>query len=270
MKLTGARYTSQACGVREEMEEGGCPTDEEQQLKEALNRCEAVEDRWEPGDGKRLGRVTEACAEGDTLSAVPGTVQTTCVDAAGNSVPVSSCGTGHRCNDKLRKCASWQVLVPVTVPVLIIIATLAAFLAVEKSKPPLAAPASPAGPCCPEGWIGYRGKCYYFSETEGNWTYSQSQCSSLSASLAGIDSEQEKVFLLRYKDFFDRWIGLQREPGQPWRWPNGTEFDLRFPIRGGGDCAYLIGENWVSSSRCGTKRLWICSKPDALTMGEGT
>ncbi|XP_067396951.1 C-type lectin domain family 2 member D-like [Emydura macquarii macquarii] len=232
MKLTGARYTSQACGVREEMEEGGCPIDEEQQLKEALNRCEAVEERWEPGDGKRLGRVTEACAEGDMLSTVPGTVQTTCVDAAGNSVPVSSCGT------------------------------------VEKSKPPLAAPASPAGPCCPEGWIGYRGKCYYFSETEGNWTYSQSQCSSLNASLAGIDSEQEKDFLLRYKNFFDRWIGLQKEPGQPWRWPNGTEFDLRFPIRGGGDsdCA-VLGEDAVSSLRCSIERNWIGCKLDAHTKG---
>ncbi|XP_067424422.1 C-type lectin domain family 2 member D-like [Emydura macquarii macquarii] len=253
------------------MEEGGCPTDEEQQLKDALNQCEPVEKRWEPGDGKRLVRVTEACPEGDTHTTVPEPVQTTtCGCSRKLSVPVSSYGTGSGSNVKLRKCTSWQVLVPVTVPVLIIIATLAAFLAVEKSKPSLAALASLAGPCCPEGWIGYRGKCYYFSETEGNWTYSQSQCSSLSASLAGIDSEQEKDFLLRYKGFFDHWIGLQKELGQPWRWPNGTEFNLRFPIRGGGDCAYLSDENWVSSSRCGTKKLWICSKPDALTMREGT
>ncbi|XP_039373286.1 C-type lectin domain family 2 member E-like isoform X4 [Mauremys reevesii] len=126
----------------------------------------------------------------------------------------------------LRKRASHQVLVPATITVLIIIiVTLAALLAVEKSKSPLAAPGPPAGPCCPDGWIGYRGKCYYFSETDGNWTYSQSQCSALNASLAVIDSEQEKDFLLRYKGFLDRWIGLQREPGQPWRWPNGTEFN---------------------------------------------
>uniref|UniRef100_A0A452GJ93 C-type lectin domain-containing protein n=1 Tax=Gopherus agassizii TaxID=38772 RepID=A0A452GJ93_9SAUR len=96
--------------------------------------------------------------------------------------------------NRLRKCASHQVLVPATITVLIIIiVTLAALLAVEKSKPSLAAPGPPSGPCCPDGWIGYRGKCYYFSETEGNWTYSQSQCSALNASLAGIDSEQEKV-----------------------------------------------------------------------------
>ncbi|KAH1182713.1 hypothetical protein KIL84_004205 [Mauremys mutica] len=139
---------------------------------------------------------------------------------------------------------------------------------VEKSKP-LAAPGPPAAPCCPEDWIGYRGKCYYFSETDGNWTYSQSQCSALNASLAAIESEQEKDFLLRYKGFLDRWIGLQREPGQPWRWPNGTEFDNRFPIRGGGDCVFLMDEGWFGSSRCRTWRRWICSKPDARTMGKG-
>ncbi|KAH1182627.1 hypothetical protein KIL84_004119, partial [Mauremys mutica] len=52
----------------------------------------------------------------------------------------------------------------------------------------------PTVPCCPDGWVGYRGKCYYFSETEGNWTYSRSNCSSLGASLAGIDSEQDMVY----------------------------------------------------------------------------
>ncbi|CAM4656939.1 unnamed protein product [Caretta caretta] len=177
-------------------------------------------------------------------------------------------------NHTLRKWASHQVLVPAVILAAVIvfmlisiiaIATVAELLRVEKSKPPLAAPGPPAVPCCPDGWIGYRGKCYYFSETEGNWTYSRSHCSALNASLAGIDSEQEKDFLLLYKRFLDRWIGLQREPGQPWRWPNGTEFDQRFPIRGGGDCAFLMDEDWFGSSRCSTWRRWICSKPDLYT-----
>ncbi|XP_039374873.1 C-type lectin domain family 2 member D-like [Mauremys reevesii] len=163
------------------------------------------------------------------------------------------------CGVQLQDQAEWN---SVSDPVLLV------SLSVEKSKP-LAAPGPSAAPCCPDGWIGYRGKCYYFSETDGNWTYSQSRCSALNASLAAIDSEQEKDFLLRYKGFLDRWIGLQREPGQPWRWPNGTEFDNRFPIRGGGDCVFLIDEDWFGSSRCRTWRRWICSKPDARTMGKG-
>ncbi|XP_067422157.1 C-type lectin domain family 2 member D-like isoform X2 [Emydura macquarii macquarii] len=128
----------------------------------------------------------------------------------------------------------------------------------------------PAGPVCPDGWVGYQGKCYYFSETEGNWTYCRSNCSSLGASLAGIDSEQEMTFLLRYKGVHDHWIGLQREQGQPWKWTNGTTFNSLFTIRGGGDCAYLNDENGVSSSRCYTERRWICSKPDVYVIGKGT
>uniref|UniRef100_A0A674JB80 C-type lectin domain-containing protein n=1 Tax=Terrapene triunguis TaxID=2587831 RepID=A0A674JB80_9SAUR len=60
-------------------------------------------------------------------------------------------------------------------------------------NPPVADPGPLAAPCCSDGWVGYGGKCYYFSEAEGNWTYSRSNCSSLGASLAGINSEPEMV-----------------------------------------------------------------------------
>ncbi|CAM5097460.1 unnamed protein product, partial [Natator depressus] len=76
-----------------------------------------------------------------------------------------------------------------------------------------------------DGWIGYRGKCYYFSEAERNWTYRLTYCSVLSTSLAEINSEQEMAFLLRYKGKFDHWIGLRRDPGQLWKWANGTKFN---------------------------------------------
>ncbi|CAM5157445.1 unnamed protein product, partial [Eretmochelys imbricata] len=64
-------------------------------------------------------------------------------------------------------------------------------LAVVASKLSSADLCPPAGPSCPDSWVGYRGKCYYFSEREGSWTNSQSRCSAPGASLAGIDSEQE-------------------------------------------------------------------------------
>ncbi|KFZ66808.1 C-type lectin domain family 2 member B, partial [Podiceps cristatus] len=46
---------------------------------------------------------------------------------------------------------------------------------------------------CPFDWIGYRGKCYYFSEAERNWTSSQDNCSALGASLAVLDSVEDLV-----------------------------------------------------------------------------
>ncbi|CAM4635827.1 unnamed protein product [Lepidochelys olivacea] len=117
--------------------------------------------------------------------------------------------------------------------------------------------------------MGYRGKCYYFSEREGSWTDSQSRCSPPGASLVGIDSEQEMAFLLHHKGVYD-WIGLRREQGQPWTWANGTKFKGLFQIRGGGDCAYLNEEKGVSSSRCYMERWWICSKPEVYVMGKET
>ncbi|KAH1183448.1 C-type lectin domain family 2 member B-like [Mauremys mutica] len=125
-------------------------------------------------------------------------------------------------------------------------------------------PRSPAVPWCPDGWVGYLGKCYYFSEAEGNWTFSQNNCSSFGASLAGIDTLPEKAFMLRYKGLSEHWIGLRREEGEPWRWVNGAEFNKLFEIRADGNCAYL-NDKAVGSSWCHTLRNWICTQHDTYT-----
>lgn len=126
----------------------------------------------------------------------------------------------------------------------------------QQSCPP------PRPDSCADGWIGYKGKCYYFTEAEGNWTYSQSRCSALGASLAGIDTKQDLDFMLRYKGTTDPWIGLQRGTDREWKWVNGTKFNLLFEVRGDADCAYLK-ETAVSASRCYIMRSWICNKPYA-------
>ncbi|CAM4557557.1 unnamed protein product [Lepidochelys kempii] len=167
------------------------------------------------------------------------------------------------CNCK--KSPTPRVVVALTVVSSALIAAIIALAALtsQLSSADLCPPASPS---CPDGWMGYRGKCYYFSETEGSWTDSRSRCSAPGASLAGIDSEQETAFLLRHKGVYDHWIGLWREQGQPWKWANGTKFNHLFHLRGGGDCAYLNDEKGVSSSRCYMGRRWICSKPEMYVM----
>ncbi|XP_044837418.1 C-type lectin domain family 2 member D-like isoform X1 [Mauremys mutica] len=117
--------------------------------------------------------------------------------------------------------------------------------------------------CCPDGWVGFRGKCYYFSDAEGTWDSSQSLCSSLNASLAEIDTQKDLDFIMRYKGVSEFWIGLKRETAQPWRWVNGKQFNNLFTVRGEGDCAYL-SDRFATSSWCSTKRYWICSKPDGM------
>ncbi|XP_053159995.1 collectin-12-like isoform X5 [Hemicordylus capensis] len=81
------------------------------------------------------------------------------------------------------------------------------------------------GPACPTDWIGYERNCYFFSEEERNWTFGQSFCSSLGSFLAVIESEPEKVFILRYKGKADHWIGLKKDSNQAWKWADGTEFN---------------------------------------------
>nr|XP_032643797.1 C-type lectin domain family 2 member B-like isoform X2 [Chelonoidis abingdonii] len=118
-------------------------------------------------------------------------------------------------------------------------------------------------PCCPDGWVGFRGKCYYFSDAEGTWDSSQSLCSSLNASLAEINTKKDLDFIMRYKGVSEFWIGLKRELAQLWQWVNGEQFNNLFMVRGEGDCAYL-SDGFATSSWCSTKRYWICSKPDGM------
>ncbi|KAM9119365.1 C-type lectin domain family 2 member A-like isoform 2-T2 [Pangshura tecta] len=169
-------------------------------------------------------------------------------------------------------CLANKVTIPVWV--LIIIALVGAFSGIailysaHSGSAAVLSPDPPPGPCCLDGWVGYQGKCYYFSEAKENWTYSQSHCSALGASLAVIDSKQEMDFMMRYAGLVEHWIGLRRESDQPWKWVNGTIFSQQlFEVRAEGDCAY-VSDIFVSSSRCYSLRNWICSKPDAFTKGK--
>ncbi|XP_039373090.1 early activation antigen CD69-like [Mauremys reevesii] len=160
-----------------------------------------------------------------------------------------------------------SVLATAVVIVVILMILLPGKSPPESKLPHVYAPAQlnekrPA-PCCPDGWVGFRGKCYYFSDAEGTWDSSQSLCSSLNASLAEIDTQKDQDFIMRYKGVSEFWIGLKRETAQPWRWVNGEQFNNLFTVRGEGDCAYL-SDSFATSSWCSTKRYWICSKPDGM------
>uniref|UniRef100_A0A8B9SF26 C-type lectin domain-containing protein n=1 Tax=Apteryx owenii TaxID=8824 RepID=A0A8B9SF26_APTOW len=117
-------------------------------------------------------------------------------------------------------------------------------------------------PCirCPFTWIGYRGRCYHFSEAEGNWTSSRDNCSALGASLAVFEDPEDTSFMMRYKGMSEHWVGLSRkDEEQPWQWADNSRLPPPSGIRGGGNCAYL-NDNGLSSSRCSTERSWVCTK----------
>ncbi|KAM9263888.1 C-type lectin domain family 2 member B-like [Morus bassanus] len=167
-------------------------------------------------------------------------------------------GSNMKKSDRGRSCSS-QVLVRVCmVLLLIILALLVAMLAVRLG-PYLAHPEFSY--VCPDAWLGFQGKCYYFSEVESNWTTGQESCRVLGASLAIISNMEELTFIKRYKGEANHWFGLRKEKDDSWRWSNGTAFNNWFEVRGGGPCAYLNQER-ISSSLCHTKKNWLCSRPD--------
>ncbi|XP_039372981.1 C-type lectin domain family 2 member D-like isoform X1 [Mauremys reevesii] len=215
----------------------------------ALGLCDTWT-AWESGEELRcsspLTAVETQAVKGNRLAGA---------SLAGDREAAACTGNGHSC--RLRKRAACTVAASIVLVVLVV-AVVALAVLVLKAQPQFMA-------WCPDGWIGYQGKCYYFSEGEKNWTYSQSNCSAFGASLAVIDSKQDLAFMMRYKGVSEHWIGLWREQeGQPWKWVNGSDFNSSFPIRAGGHCAYL-DDKGVSSSRCTTERNWVCSKPDAYT-----
>ncbi|CAM5159127.1 unnamed protein product [Eretmochelys imbricata] len=170
----------------------------------------------------------------------------------GESCTICPTGLLSGLEARARRWAVPSVVLNLLLSIILLVVLIA--VSVRKSEP------CPAGPACPDGWIGYLGKCYYFSQAAGDWTYSQNNCSALGASLAVIDTQQEMGFLLRYRGPFNHWIGLRRERDQPWMWTSGTEFNNWFPILGGGLCAFADNGE-IASSDCSREGHWICNKP---------
>uniref|UniRef100_A0A8C2YDY7 C-type lectin domain-containing protein n=1 Tax=Coturnix japonica TaxID=93934 RepID=A0A8C2YDY7_COTJA len=105
--------------------------------------------------------------------------------------------------------AVWKVqLLPFLIP-------LALSMAVQAFQPH-------PQPCaqCPFDWIGFRGKCYRFSEDESNWTSSHNNCSALAShDLFPLLSLQS--FAMRHIGSSPHWVGLTREGQEhPWQWLN--------------------------------------------------
>uniref|UniRef100_A0A6G1RSV9 C-type lectin domain family 2 member D2-like n=1 Tax=Hypotaenidia okinawae TaxID=2861861 RepID=A0A6G1RSV9_9GRUI len=143
-----------------------------------------------------------------------------------------------------------------------VLLTLVLALMVLYLRPPSPAPDFPH--TCPDTWIGFQGRCYFFSTVESNWTSAQESCQALGASLATINSPEELAFVNHYRGGVNHWFGLQKEDAR-WVWVNGTPFNHWFEVRGSGFCAYLNQER-ISSSLCHTSKNWLCSRPDSYVL----
>ncbi|XP_057628923.1 C-type lectin domain family 2 member E-like [Chionomys nivalis] len=149
--------------------------------------------------------------------------------------------------------------------VAVIALSVALSLSVRKEKMAIVNPKH-GNTTCPEDWIGFGSKCFYFSEHTSNWTSSHTSCMKLGAHLTQFDSQEELDFLNRKNGISAAWIGLHRESSeQPWMWADNTEYNNLIPIRGNGNHAYL-SDRGISSGRDYIHRRWICSKSNSYTL----
>ncbi|KAM7116624.1 C-type lectin domain family 2 member B isoform 2-T2 [Molossus nigricans] len=110
---------------------------------------------------------------------------------------------------------------------------------------------------CPDGWIGLKNNCYYFSKKEIDWNSSRNNCLTRQADLTVIDTTEEMEFLRQHKCTSDLWIGLEMTENQKGKWVNGNVFNNSFDVRGNEKCAYL-SDDGVATARCYTERKWVC------------
>ncbi|XP_068520362.1 C-type lectin domain family 2 member B-like [Anas acuta] len=162
-------------------------------------------------------------------------------------------GMGRKCR-RVKKLLAPLCVVLIVLVLVLLVALIVVLLQSHSSHPQFSH-------VCPDKWIGFQSKCYYFSKNESNWKTSLENCKAMEASLTSIDSQEELDFIKRYKGQANHWFGLHDEGNSQWRWTNGTACNSWFVVRGGGPCAYINQER-ISSAFCNTEKYWICSRPN--------
>ncbi|XP_074400605.1 C-type lectin domain family 2 member F-like [Zonotrichia albicollis] len=179
--------------------------------------------------------------------------------------PQSTAATGNECKRNLRRLLGERFRChPVGTAVLILL-LLVLVLALGAALAVLAAPQVPVTPatpqCCPPGWVGYNGVCYYFSQDYSTWEQGQERCSQLGASLAIAKDEEAMDFLCRLCGNVDYWLGLRRR-GERLQWGDGSSYSSRAPVIGNSYCVYLADKK-LRSMNCSNERPYLCSKAQA-------
>ena len=48
---------------------------------------------------------------------------------------------------------------------------------------------------CPEGWMEFRGTCYFHSEKRETWSEAEQRCQEFNSHLVSINSQEEQQFV---------------------------------------------------------------------------
>nr|XP_012613896.1 C-type lectin domain family 17, member A isoform X1 [Microcebus murinus] len=121
---------------------------------------------------------------------------------------------------------------------------------------------------CPEGWLHFEGKCYYFSPDTKSWEEARKFCQENYSHLVIVSSFAEQNFVAKANGFPRvYWLGLHdRNKEGDWRWLDGSPVTLSFwdPEEPNNmneeDCASMNrGGGWNDLS-CEKTTYWICER----------
>ncbi|KAF6093019.1 C-type lectin domain containing 17A [Phyllostomus discolor] len=121
---------------------------------------------------------------------------------------------------------------------------------------------------CPEGWLPFEGKCYYFSPNTKSWDEARKFCQENYSHLVIINSFSEQNFVAKaHRSPRVYWLGLSdKEHEGKWKWLDGSPVTLSYwePAEPNNaheeDCGSMnTGGTWNDLS-CNKATYWICER----------
>uniref|UniRef100_A0A4W2HEY0 Fc epsilon receptor II n=1 Tax=Bos indicus x Bos taurus TaxID=30522 RepID=A0A4W2HEY0_BOBOX len=122
---------------------------------------------------------------------------------------------------------------------------------------------------CPEAWIYFQKKCYYFGEGAKKWIQARYACENLHGRLVSIHSPEEQDFLTKRANWRGSWIGLRdldiegefiwmdNQPLDYSNWQPGEPNDAGQ----GENCVMMLGSGKWNDAFCGSElHGWVCDR----------
>ncbi|XP_058137892.1 low affinity immunoglobulin epsilon Fc receptor isoform X2 [Dasypus novemcinctus] len=136
---------------------------------------------------------------------------------------------------------------------------------------PLSLSSTPGSMCstCPENWVNFQRKCYYFGEGAKTWIQAKYTCSDLQGRLVSIHSAEEQDFLTKHSSWKGSWIGLRDlDIEGEFIWMDGSPVDYSNwrpgePNNGGlgEDCVIMLGSGQWNDGFCRSEQSgWVCDR----------
>ncbi|XP_054422207.1 low affinity immunoglobulin epsilon Fc receptor [Pteronotus mesoamericanus] len=139
------------------------------------------------------------------------------------------------------------------------------------TAPAMVLSSTPGSMCdmCPERWVSFQRKCYYFGEGAKKWIQARFACSKLQGRLVSIHSQEEQDFLAKHVNKKGSWIGLRdlNIEGE-FVWMDGSPLEYSNwrpgePNNGGQgeDCVMMLGSGQWNDAFCSSPLGgWVCDR----------